>query len=115
MYVDKPMKGANLAQAIARVNRVFKDKPGGLIVDYIGIAPQLKEALATYTAAKGKGKPTLDTSEAVRILKEQLQIAKDILHPRRLERIHGKEAMLWKSSLTAWITSLALLMASSVL
>ncbi|WP_413440136.1 type I restriction endonuclease subunit R [Synechococcus sp. MIT S1220] len=81
MYVDKPMKGANLAQAIARVNRVFKDKPGGLIVDYIGIAPQLKEALATYTAAKGKGKPTLDTSEAIRILKEQLQIAKDILHP----------------------------------
>ena len=63
------------------MNRVFKDKPGGLIVDYIGIAPQLKEALATYTAAKGKGKPTLDTSEAVRILKEQLQIAKDILHP----------------------------------
>ena len=81
MYVDKPMKGANLAQAIARVNRVFKDKPGGLIVDYIGIAPQLKEALATYTAAKGKGKPTLDTSEAVRILLEQIQIAKDLLHP----------------------------------
>ncbi len=81
MYVDKPMKGANLAQAIARVNRVFKEKPGGLIVDYIGIAPQLKEALATYTAAKGKGKPTLDTSEAVRILFEQIQIAKDLLHP----------------------------------
>jgi type I restriction enzyme R subunit len=81
LYVDKPMKGANLAQAIARVNRVFKDKPGGLVVDYIGIAPQLKEALATYTAAKGKGKPTLDTSEAVRILKEQIQIAKDLLHP----------------------------------
>lgn len=81
MYVDKPMKGANLAQAIARVNRVFNDKPGGLVVDYIGIAPQLKEALATYTAAKGKGKPTLDTSEAVRILKEQIRIAKDILHP----------------------------------
>ena len=81
MYVDKPMQGANLAQAIARVNRVFRDKPGGLIVDYIGIAPQLEEALKTYTAAKGKGKPTLDTSEAVRILKEQIQIAKDILHP----------------------------------
>ena len=81
MYVDKPMKGANLAQAIARVNRVFRDKPGGLIVDYIGIAPQLKEALATYTAAKGKGILTLDTSEAVRILKEQIQIANDILHP----------------------------------
>ena len=56
MYVDKPMQGANLAQAIARVNRVFKDKPGGLVVDYIGIAPQLKEALATYSGAKGKGR-----------------------------------------------------------
>jgi type I restriction enzyme R subunit len=81
MYVDKPMKGANLAQAIARVNRVFKDKPGGLIVDYIGIAPQLKEALATYTASKGKGAPTIDTSEALRILKEKLQVARDLLHP----------------------------------
>ena len=81
MYVDKPMKGANLAQAIARVNRVFKDKPGGLVVDYIGIAPQLKEALATYTAAKGKGAPTIDTREALRILKEKLQVARDLLHP----------------------------------
>ena len=81
LYVDKPMQGANLAQAIARVNRVFKDKPGGLVVDYIGIAPQLKAALTTYTAAQGKGKPTLDVSETVRILKEQLQIARDILHP----------------------------------
>ena len=81
MYVDKPMKGANLAQAIARVNRVFKDKPGGLVVDYIGIAPQLKEALATYTAAKGKGAPTIDTNEAVRILREKLQVARDLLHP----------------------------------
>ncbi|MFM7393149.1 MAG: type I restriction endonuclease subunit R, partial [Cyanobium sp.] len=81
MYIDKPMKGANLAQAIARVNRVFKDKPGGLVVDYIGIAPQLKEALATYTAAQGKGAPTIDTSEALRILKEKLQVARDLLHP----------------------------------
>jgi type I restriction enzyme R subunit len=81
MYVDKPMKGANLAQAIARVNRVFKDKPGGLVVDYIGIAPQLKEALATYTAAKGKGAPTIDTTEALRILKEKLQVARDLLYP----------------------------------
>jgi type I restriction enzyme, R subunit len=81
MYIDKPMKGANLAQAIARVNRVFKDKPGGLVVDYIGIAPQLKEALATYTAAKGKGAPTIDTSDALRILKEKLQVARDLLHP----------------------------------
>jgi type I restriction enzyme R subunit len=81
MYVDKPMKGANLAQAIARVNRVFKDKPGGLVVDYIGIAPQLKEALATYTASKGRGAPTIDTSEALRILKEKLAVARDLLHP----------------------------------
>ena len=81
MYIDKPMKGANLAQAIARVNRVFKDKPGGLIVDYIGIAPQLKEALATYTKANGKGEPTLDTSKAVSILIEKIHIAKDLLHP----------------------------------
>jgi len=81
MYVDKPMQGANLAQAIARVNRVFKDKPGGLVVDYIGIAPQLKEALATYTAAKGKGAPTIDTREALRILREKLQVARDLLHP----------------------------------
>ena len=81
MYVDKPMKGANLAQAIARVNRVFADKPGGLIVDYIGIAPQLKEALATYSGANGKGRPTIDTSEALRILEEKLMVARDLLHP----------------------------------
>ncbi|CAK6687363.1 type I restriction endonuclease subunit R [Synechococcus sp. CBW1107] len=81
MYVDKPMKGANLAQAIARVNRVFRDKPGGLVVDYIGIAPQLKEALATYTAAKGRGEIKLDVDQAMRILKEKIQIAHDLLHP----------------------------------
>lgn len=81
MYIDKPMQGANLAQAIARVNRVFKDKPGGLVVDYIGIAPQLKEALATYSAARGKGRPTIDSSEALRILKEKIQVARDMLHP----------------------------------
>ena len=81
MYIDKPMQGANLVQAIARVNRVFKDKPGGLVVDYIGIAPQLKEALATYSAARGKGRPTIDSSEALRILKEKIQVARDLLHP----------------------------------
>lgn len=81
MYVDKPMQGANLAQAIARVNRVFKDKPGGLVVDYIGIAPQLKEALKTYSAAKGKGRPTIDSSDALQILLEKLHVARDLLHP----------------------------------
>ena len=94
MYVDKPMRDANLAQAIARVNRVFQDKPGGLVVDYIGIAPQLKEVLATYTAANGKGKPIIDTSEAVRILKEQLQIAKDLLHPVKWRGFREKDKAL---------------------
>jgi len=72
MYIDKPMKGHNLMQAIARVNRVFKDKPGGLVVDYIGIANELKHALKTYTDSKGKGAPTLDTNEAFAILLEKL-------------------------------------------
>ena len=63
------------------MNRVFKDKPGGLVVDYIGIAPQLKEALVTYSASHGRGAPTLEVAEAVRILKEKLQTAKDLLHP----------------------------------
>jgi type I restriction enzyme R subunit len=76
MYVDKPMKGHNLMQAIARVNRVFKDKPGGLVVDYIGIANELKQALKTYTDAKGKGSPTHSAEEAFAILLEKL----DIIH-----------------------------------
>jgi type I restriction enzyme R subunit len=76
MYVDKPMKGHNLMQAIARVNRVFKDKPGGLVVDYIGIANELKQALKTYTDAKGKGAPTHSAEEAYAVLLEKL----DIIH-----------------------------------
>lgn len=72
MYVDKPMKGHNLMQAIARVNRVFKNKPGGLVVDYIGIANELKQALKTYTDSKGKGEPTLNAEEAFSILLEKL-------------------------------------------
>ncbi|WP_027949578.1 type I restriction endonuclease subunit R [Haliea salexigens] len=76
MYVDKPMKGHNLMQAIARVNRVFKNKPGGLVVDYIGIANELKQALKTYTDAKGRGEPTHSAEEAYAILLEKL----DIIH-----------------------------------
>ncbi|BDP29961.1 TPA: type I restriction endonuclease subunit R [Vibrio vulnificus] len=72
MYVDKPMKGHNLMQAIARVNRVFKNKPGGLVVDYIGIANELKQALKTYTDSKGKGEPTLNAEEAFSILLEKM-------------------------------------------
>ncbi len=80
MYIDKPMKGHNLMQAIARVNRVFKDKPGGLIVDYIGIANELKLALKTYTDSKGKGAPTLDTREALAILLEKIDIVHGLFH-----------------------------------
>ncbi|RKF22275.1 type I restriction endonuclease subunit R [Alginatibacterium sediminis] len=74
MYIDKPMKGHNLMQAIARVNRVFKDKPGGLVVDYIGIASELKNALKTYTNSQGKGQPTVDTAEAFAVLMEKIDI-----------------------------------------
>lgn len=78
MYVDKPMRGHNLMQAIARVNRVFKDKTGGLIVDYIGIASDLKMALATYTSSGGKGTPTLDQSEAVAKLLEKFEVVEQM-------------------------------------
>ena len=81
MYVDKPMKGHNLMQAIARVNRVFKDKPGGLVVDYIGIANELKQALKTYTEAKGKGSPTHSAEEAYAILLEKLDIIHGMFAP----------------------------------
>lgn len=80
MYVDKPMRGHNLMQAIARVNRVFKDKPGGLVVDYIGIANELKAALVDYTQAKGRGKPTIDAHEALAVLQEQMDVLHDLLH-----------------------------------
>ena len=81
MYVDKPMRGHNLMQAIARVNRVFKDKPGGLVVDYIGIANELKQALKTYTDAKGKGSPTHSAEEAYAILLEKLDIIHGMFAP----------------------------------
>ena len=76
MYVDKPMRGHNLAQSIARVNRVFKDKPGGLIVDYIGIAGDLKRAVKTYTDAKGKGQPTVQAADALAILLEKMDVVR---------------------------------------
>ncbi|HZR03833.1 MAG TPA: type I restriction enzyme endonuclease domain-containing protein, partial [Burkholderiales bacterium] len=80
MYVDKPMKGHNLMQAIARVNRVFKDKPGGLVVDYIGIANELKAALKDYTQAKGRGKPTVAAEEALAVLLEKMDVLHGMLH-----------------------------------
>ncbi|MCD6362780.1 MAG: DUF3387 domain-containing protein, partial [Synergistetes bacterium] len=80
MYIDKPMQGHNLMQAIARVNRVFRDKPGGLVVDYIGIADSLKQALATYTRSGGRGEPAVDQDEAVAVMLEKYEICKDIFH-----------------------------------
>ena len=80
MYVDKPMRSHGLMQAIARVNRVFKDKPGGLVVDYLGLAEELKQALADYTNSKGKGDITLDQEEAVAVMLEKYEQVCTILH-----------------------------------
>jgi type I restriction enzyme, R subunit len=80
LYIDKPMKGHNLMQAIARVNRVFKDKHGGLVVDYIGIANELKSALKEYTASQGRGRPTVDAQEAFSVLAEKLDALRGMLH-----------------------------------
>jgi type I restriction enzyme R subunit len=89
MYVDKPMVGHNLMQAIARVNRVFKGKEGGLVVDYIGIAAELKNALATYTQAKGKGKLTLDASKVLEKLREKLDVLRTLFHGFDYSGIHA--------------------------
>lgn len=80
MYIDKPMRGHTLMQAIARVNRVFKDKPGGLVVDYIGLGPDLKKAIATYTQSGGEGKAVADQKEAVAIMTEKYEVCCGILH-----------------------------------
>lgn len=80
MYLDKPMRGHGLMQAIARVNRVFRDKPGGLVVDYLGLADELKKAMATYTDAGGSGKTALDQNEAVAVLKEKYEICMGLFH-----------------------------------
>ena len=80
MYADKPMQGHGLMQAIARVNRVFRDKPGGLVVDYLGLADQLKHALASYTESGGQGDPTYDTKQAIAVMLEKHGIACDMMH-----------------------------------
>ncbi len=80
MYVDKPMRGHGLMQAIARVNRVFRDKPGGLVVDYLGLAPELKQALATYSESGGTGKTALEQSEAIALMQEKYEICRGMLY-----------------------------------
>lgn len=89
MYLDKPMRGHGLMQAIARVNRVFRDKPGGLVVDYLGLADQLKQALMTYTESGGRGKPSIDTEEAVAAMLEKYEVCCDMMH--------GFDWSLWTS------------------
>jgi len=89
MYVDKPMRGHGLMQAIARVNRVFKDKPGGLVVDYLGLADQLKYALANYTESGGKGQTAIDQEEAVAMMLEKYEVCCGIFH--------GFDWSTWKS------------------
>jgi type I restriction enzyme R subunit len=80
MYVDKPMRGHNLMQAIARVNRVFKDKPGGLIVDYLGIGTDLKKALSFYGEAGGKGNPAESIVKALEVFMEKLEVVQQMFH-----------------------------------
>jgi type I restriction enzyme R subunit len=80
MYADKPMRSHGLMQAIARVNRVFCDKPGGLVVDYLGLADQLKHALAAYTESGGQGSPSIDTAQAIAVMQEKHEVACGMLH-----------------------------------
>src|SRR5436190_12368554 len=99
MYVDKPMRGHALMQAIARVNRVFRDKPGGLVVDYLGLADQLKSALATYTQSGGKGSPSIDTAAAIAVMLEKHEIACGLMHGFNWSKCHdgtpaGKMSLL---------------------
>jgi len=93
MYVDKPMRGHGLMQAIARVNRVFKDKPGGLVVDYLGLADELRQALASYTDGGGKGKTAIDQEEAVALMLEKYEVCRDLFH--------GFDWAGWKSGRSA--------------
>ena len=80
MYVDKPMRGHGLMQAIARVNRVFRDKPGGLVVDYLGLAQELKKALATYTESGGTGRTAIDQNEVVAVMQEKYEVCAQLFH-----------------------------------
>ncbi|WP_209629683.1 hypothetical protein [Methanofollis sp. W23] len=97
MYVDKPMQSHGLMQAIARVDRVFKDKPGGLVVDYIGIAPRMKKALAEFTSKDHKGLDVHQLEEAVAMMMEKYQVCCDLMH--------GFDWSGWKSA-TRWADSL---------
>lgn len=91
MYLDKPLKGHNLMQAIARVNRVYPGKDGGLVVDYLGVAAALRDALETYTQSGGEGRPTLDMNEAVAEMKRRYEIVRDLFYGFDYMRYFGAE------------------------
>lgn len=90
LYIDKPMKGHNLMQAIARVNRVYKDKEGGLVVDYIGIATDLKKALSVYTESGGKGKPAFDQEEAASVMMSKYEIVAQLFEEQPTDKSQPK-------------------------
>jgi len=90
LYIDKPMKGHNLMQAIARVNRVYKDKEGGLVVDYIGIATDLKKALSVYTESGGKGKPAFDQEEAAAVMMSKYEIVAQMFSEQPKDHTESK-------------------------
>ena len=90
LYIDKPMKGHNLMQAIARVNRVYKDKEGGLVVDYIGIATDLKKALSVYTESGGKGKPAFDQEEAASVMMSKYEIVAQMFKEQPTDKSQPK-------------------------
>lgn len=90
LYIDKPMKGHNLMQAIARVNRVYKDKEGGLVVDYIGIATDLKKALSVYTESGGKGKPAFDQEEAASVMMSKYEIVAQMFAEQPSDKSQSK-------------------------
>ncbi|MBN1210798.1 MAG: type I restriction endonuclease subunit R [Myxococcaceae bacterium] len=94
MYVDKPMRGHGLMQAIARVNRVFRNKPGGLVVDYLGLADQLRAALATYTEAGGRGSTAIDQREAVAAMLARFEICQALFHGLDYAHVLGAPKLL---------------------
>ena len=96
MYLDKPMRGHGLMQAIARVNRVFKDKPGGLVVDYLGVANELRQAIVDYTENEGRGRPTLNQFEAVDVMLEKYEVCHGMFHgfDKSAWKIGGQERLL---------------------
>lgn len=108
MYIDKPMRSHGLMQAIARVNRVFRDKPGGLIVDYLGIADDLKQALAQYTESGGKGQPTFNQDDAVSLLLEKYEVVTNMFHGYDYKKIFKADA---KSKMTIILESAEFILA----